>query len=103
MRYLPAEYIEYIRRGGPRDGFTDLDFAGYFAVVDLELVDTLNEDLKTNEYVLGFTAFASNGGGEFYAFDANGAVYSIPYIGMSVQDAIKIAESWSDYASHIVD
>lgn len=40
-------------------------------------------------------------GGEFFAFDGAGAVYSIPLIGMSVEDAIKVANSWAEFVQHI--
>jgi hypothetical protein len=46
----------------------------------------------------GFLAFAGNGGGEVLAFDAIGAVYMIPLIGMEAEQAIKIADSFAEFA-----
>ena len=103
MRYLPVEYIRHVHSGGVRDGFTDLDYCGYFKLEDLDSVDKFNSDIEIDEYAPGFTAFASNGGGEFLAFDAEGIVYSIPLIGMSVGSAIRAATSWDDFLTHIVD
>ena len=46
----------------------------------------------------GFLAFAGNGGGEVLVFDATGAVYTLPLIGMEPQYAIKIADSLAEFA-----
>jgi hypothetical protein len=49
----------------------------------------------------GFVAFGSNGGGEMLAFDAEGRVFMIPFVGMSVRDAKPIAASWSEFVEKI--
>ena len=49
-------------------------------------------------YAPGFLAFAGNGGGEVLAFDALGAVYMIPLIGMEAEQAVKIANSFTEFA-----
>ena len=98
---LPESYIKYLKSGGITAGFTDLEFGGYFDLEPLDKIEELNNEIGISSNAPGFTAFASDGGGEVFAFDAKGSVYLLPMIGMEPQYATKIAESWNEYASHI--
>lgn len=49
-------------------------------------------------YAPGFRAFAGNGSGQVLAFDAASAVYMIPLIGMKAEQAIKVADSFAEFA-----
>lgn len=46
----------------------------------------------------GFLALAGNGNGEIIAFDAVGTVFMLPLIGMEAEQAIKVANSFSEFA-----
>lgn len=46
----------------------------------------------------GFVAFAGNGRGEIYAFDAVGAVFMLPMIGMEPGAAIKVTDDFLELA-----
>jgi len=49
-------------------------------------------------YAPGFLAFAGNGGGEVLAFDAAGAVYMLPLVGLGPDEAIRVASSFAEFA-----
>ena len=100
---LPEEYLEYLETGKPTYGFTDLELGGYFELEPVDTIEEMNKDVEIEKYAPGYTAFASDGGGELLAFDKLGKVYSIPLIGMDSKAAVLIASSWSEYASHIQD
>jgi len=100
---LPEEYIEYLQVGNPTFGFTDLELGGYFDLEPLDTLEKMNKDVEIGKYAPGFFAFASDGGGELLAFDNDGKVYSVPLIGMDSKAAVLVANSWSEYVSHIQD
>jgi hypothetical protein len=57
----------------------------------------LNRDYQVAEFALGFLGFGSNGGGELLAFDADGRVFTIPFVGMSREHAWLVADSWNGF------
>ncbi len=98
---LPEEYISYIQNGGAVFGETDYEFGGYFDLEPLELVQQYNTDIEIEQYAPDFIAFGSDGGGEAFVFDSKGAVYLLPLIGMEQDQAVKIANSWKEFISHV--
>jgi len=100
---LPRDYLEYVSRGGRDFGFTNLEFGGYFHLYPVDSIGADNDVMEVDAFAPGLIAFAGNGGGEFYAFDDGGVVYSVPLIGMSREDAIRVASSWSEFVLHITD
>jgi hypothetical protein len=50
------------------------------------------------KYAPGFFGFASNGGGEMYAFSPTGAIVYLPFIGMEPKYARHLANSWQEFA-----
>ena len=99
--HLPIAYKNYLDSGQPADGFTNLELAGYFILWPLNEIEDLNREYEVNVHAPGFIAFGSNGGGEFLVFDLNGSIFAMPAIGMRTEVAIKIADSWLEFASHI--
>ncbi len=100
-RYLPTTYTQFIRTNAARTGATDFAIGSFVELEDLDLVEKFNSDIQIDEYAPGFTAFAGNGGGEFFAFDDKGVVYVIPLIGMSKESAIKLADSWCEFSARV--
>ncbi len=96
---LPKQYLTYINNGGETEFEVDSDIGSYIILEPLASVDQFNQDIETATYVPGFLAFASDGGGEAYAFDNEGSVFMLPLIGMSPSNAIKVAKSWEAYES----
>jgi hypothetical protein len=99
---LPREYLAYVEAGGSSTGFTEGD-PGYFQLWALDERAALHRDYGVEEFAPGFVGFGSNGGGELLAFDHSGAVFMIPFIGDGVDDAKKIANTWSEIAARITD
>lgn len=98
---LPIDYERFLALHGPFEGFVRGDDGpGYVALWTLEEIPGNNTDIEICEYAPGFLAFAGNGGGEVLAFDAAGAVYMLPLIGMEPGHAIKVASTFSELAGN---
>ncbi len=102
IKLLPTEYKEYLESSKILYGETSLDNADYFDLEPLHSIQELNNDIQINKYAPGFIAFASNGGGEVYAFDSAGEIFLLPLIGMANDTAIKVADSWQHFLNHVV-
>jgi len=100
---IPSSYRDYIQENGLFEGLT-LDDAhpGYVSLWAMEEIDENNSDIEIGTFAPGFIAFAGNGGGEVLAFDERGCVYMLPLIGMRPEAAIRIADSFHDFASQFV-
>ena len=99
---LPKDYLAYIETDGADCASTEGD-PGYFQLWPREEIEKWNHDYQVAEYASGFLGFGSDGGGEMLAFDSAGAVFMIPFVGMSPRDAKKIGSSWSEIVSRITD
>lgn len=95
---LPDDLKHFIAKHGLFEGFTCNNSPGYVELWAIENIPEENTTIEMNVYAPGFLAFAGNGGGEVLAFDAAGAVYMIPLIGMEAEQAIKIADSFAELA-----
>jgi hypothetical protein len=95
---LPDDLKHFIAKHGPFEGFTRNDSPGYVELWAIENIPEENATIEMDVYAPSFLAFAGNGGGEVLAFDAAGAVYMIPLIGMKAEQAIKIADSFAEFA-----
>lgn len=74
---------------------------GWFQLWPLDELEQGNRDYQVQENAPGFVGFGSSGGGELLAFDANGRVVMIPFIGMSADAAWPIADSWNEFLEKI--
>jgi len=96
---IPRQYIDYLAAHGVFEGFTlEGSRPGYVALWPVEEIASNNSDVEIESYAPGFLAFAGDGGGELLAFDATGAVFLLPMIGMAPDCAIRIADSFVDLA-----
>ncbi|MGB8355024.1 MAG: SMI1/KNR4 family protein [Chthoniobacteraceae bacterium] len=98
---LPLEYISYIETDGISEGLTD-GMPGYFILWHPDEIESNNTSLKIQTYAPGFLGFGSDGGGELLAFDASGAVFMLPMIGMAPKYAQKIGNSWKEIEQRII-
>jgi hypothetical protein len=92
----PEEYRKYMADSGVTSGELSAE-PGWFDLWPAGQLAELNAAYKTQEFVPGFWGFGSNGGGELFAFDANGCVFMIPFVPMEEKAAVKIADSWNDF------
>jgi hypothetical protein len=99
---LPLKYKEHLESSKILYGETTLENADYFDLEPLSSIEEMNKEIQINEYAPGYFAFASNGGGEIYAFNSSGEIYILPLIGMSKDAAIKVADSWEHFLKHVV-
>lgn len=98
---LPSDFLGYMRADGILKAFLTEDFVGYMALWPLDEIHQCNAEIEVEKYAPGFVGFGTNGGGELLAFDEAGAVYSLPMIGLSAEDAVRIAGSWREFESRI--
>lgn len=99
MTIVPPEDLKrYIAEHGLFEGFTHSDSPGYVALWSIEEIPEQNALIEIDVYAPGFLAFGGNGGGEVFVFDAAGVVYALPLIGMDPEYAIKIADSFAEFA-----
>jgi hypothetical protein len=95
---LPDDLKHFIASYGLFEGFVRNDRPGYVELWAIEDIPQQNAAIEMDVYAPGFLAFAGNGGGEVLAFDAAGAVYTIPLIGMEPEQAVKVADSFAEFA-----
>ncbi len=97
----PPEFLSYLRSDAPKYG--DLpSFPVYFQLWDESELETFNREYQVPEYAPGFFGFGSDGGGEMFAFDGEGRIYAIPFVGMSPIDATPVCDSWNEFKSRII-
>lgn len=91
----PAELVSYHQSGLPLvcevDGTIDCEFW------PLEDLATLNREYEVPKYALGYFGFATNGGGEMFAFGPGGDIVCLPFIGMEPKSAKRIAGSFHEF------
>jgi hypothetical protein len=56
-----------------------------------------NIDCEVSKYAPGYFGFATSGGGEMYALSPTGAVVCLAFIGMSPNEELPVADSWSRF------
>ena len=95
---IPQDYKEYLEHRGCFEGITRGE-PGYIALWPLDEIPGNNAEIEIQALAPGYTAFAGDGGGEVLAFDASGAVYKLPLIGMEPRCATKIASNFSELSA----
>jgi hypothetical protein len=97
---LPTQYIDYFAGNGPREGGLTVEL-GWFQLWSPGEIEGLNRNYRVHEFAPGFLDFGSSGGGELLAFDSAGRVVVIPFVGMAVDAARRVAESWIEFLEKI--
>jgi hypothetical protein len=77
---LPQDYVAFLREHDGAEGFIGKNYARFYGRADLVAAPDL-------DHLRDLVVFGSNGGGEAYAFDGDGTVVVVPWIG-SRDDAI---------------
>ncbi len=93
---LPEEYDRYCAGNGPKQGGLAVQPL-WFHLWPAEDVEQLNRDYPVAEFAPGFLGFGSNGGGELLAFDADGRVFTMPFVGLGKEHPWLVAGSWSGF------
>jgi len=100
---IPNQYMEYLEKCTSFEGETDYNICSIFILEKASDIERLNLDLQTGKFIPGYTAFATDGGNELYAFDKNGNIWLIPMIALSIVDATFVAHSWDEFILHIIN
>jgi len=92
---LPSDYLAFLAETSGGEGFVGEQ---YLILWRAEEIIEFNEDYQVDKYAPGIILFASDGGGEGFGFDTKASpppVVKIPFVGMSRESAIKVAESFT--------
>ncbi|ULR88298.1 SMI1/KNR4 family protein [Comamonas sp. B21-038] len=95
-RSLPSDYLQFI---GEHDGGEGFIGDNYLILWKSEELATFNRQYEVEKYAPGIVLFGSDGGGEGYGFDTREAtmpVVRIPFIGMNLRYAKRVAENIND-------
>jgi hypothetical protein len=93
---LPDDYLNFVRETNGCEGFAG---EWYLMLWPIEQLEQLNREYEAQEYVPDVLLFGSDGGGEALGFRRSGVQSDIvitPWIGMSPELCIKIADSFTE-------
>ena len=94
---LPHDYVQFLRDHDGGEGFIGHN---YLIVWKAEELNTFNREYEVTKYAPGLLLFASDGGGEGYGFDTRNTampVVSVSFIGMDLNEAQRVASSFTDF------
>jgi hypothetical protein len=96
---LPADYKSFMINRGGGEGF--VGDAHYLVLWQVSKLIEHNRDLEVEKYAPGLLLFGSTGSGEGFAFDArpgeNMIIRVVPFIGMDLEDAKPIADTFEKF------
>jgi hypothetical protein len=99
---LPEELVGYHRSGKRLDREIPVQpWLCHFWPLD-ELV-VHNNNYKVSEFAPGYLGFATNGGGEMYAFSPSGRIVCLAFVGMNPKEEFFVAETWRDFEHMLSD
>jgi hypothetical protein len=102
---LPEDYTNFLKLTNGGEGALDI-MPLNFHLWPAEDVLELNEGYSVDDYIPGYFAIGSSGGGECLAFntreDPPWKVYRIPFIPMEEKYAELVADSFSNLLEHVV-
>lgn len=94
---LPSDFREFLQLTNGGEGMIG---ENYVMLWSAEELGQYNEMYQVKEYTPGLLLFGSDGGGEGYAFDARTsppAVVMVPFIGMALEYATHVADSFDKF------
>jgi hypothetical protein len=96
---LPKDYTTFL---GITNGGEGMIGDTYLILWKAEELADMNQSYQVSEYAPGLLLFGSDGGGEAFAFDTRNAnaswpVVKVPFVGMDLQYAEKIADSFNAF------
>ncbi|MHC4400934.1 MAG: SMI1/KNR4 family protein [Planctomycetota bacterium] len=101
---LPDSYLDQLRTSNGGEGNLAVE-PGWVVFWPAEEVIVNNREYQVSEYLPGFFAFGSNGGGELLAFDCRQAppfsVVMVPFIPMEQKEAVQVAKNFNEFRQAI--
>jgi SMI1 / KNR4 family (SUKH-1) len=98
---FPEQYKAFMSQ---RDGGEGFIGKRYLVLWRVEELIEFNQGYESNEYAPGLLLFGSNGGGEAFAFDLRDPslpIRMVPFIGMSLHDAVLIADTFNNFLARL--
>jgi SMI1 / KNR4 family (SUKH-1) len=96
---LSAGFIDFYKETDGASFLSDNFYVNIWPVT--QLID-LNEGYDVNNYIPEFFLFGSDGGGNAFGIEKKtGAVFEIPFIVMSSEDAIFISGSFNEFLAKL--
>jgi cell wall assembly regulator SMI1 len=92
---FPKDYREFIAETDGGEGFVG---NGFLRLWRLEELIPFNQDYEVDEYAPGIFMFGSNGTNEGFGYDIRRSEFSVvqvPFIGMDLDSAIKVADNFT--------
>ena len=93
---LPGGYVDFLERSGGLEGELAVE-PGWFQIWSAQEVLVASERYGLAEFLPGYFAFGSNGGGELFVFplaEDNPTIFRVPAVGMSHEELIPVAEDF---------
>jgi hypothetical protein len=98
---LPEEYLSFLRYSNGGEGFLCIE-PWYFQLWSTSEVIEYNHGYNVEEFLPGWLAIGSSGGGEMLAIRKRDGspcpVYMVPFIPMAESDAVQIAHDFEMFA-----
>lgn len=94
---LPEDYRQCLLNYGGGEGFVG---KRYLMLWNAGQIIPYNAEYEIEVYAPGLLVFGSSGGGEGYAFDLKKEckdIVAVPFVGVSLEDAISIASSFTEF------
>ena len=98
---LPADYLSFLQQSDGGEGFVGIK-PGYFQLWRAHEVARYSSEYEVHEYLPGYVAIGSNGGGELYVLPLSGwpsGIFMVPAIGMAPEAVQKVAPSFTAFVS----
>lgn len=96
---LPLGFIDFFKEANGADINADETFILLWPLTDMV---QLNKDYNVEEYAPTFFIFGSDGGDTAYAIErGTGAIFEIPFIGMSKEEAVFKSETFTGFLDGI--
>jgi hypothetical protein len=96
MSQIPNAVVAYHKTGRPL--VCEIDVQPWLCEFwPLNELATYNSDYEVQNFAPGYFGFATSGGGEMYALSPTGAVVCLAFVGMSPNEELPIADSWSSF------
>ena len=94
---LPTDYVSFMLQSDGAEGPVGKN--GYLNLWKIGELIELNQAYRAEEFAPGLLLFGSDGGDEAFAFDTRVSglpIVETPFVGMSLEDAIPLASTFTE-------
>ncbi|WBV60637.1 SMI1/KNR4 family protein [Chryseobacterium camelliae] len=92
---FPKDYVSFINNLKDHEINSK---SGYIELFPLDELEEINKEYESEGLVPNFVPIGTNGGGVGIFFNkTNNNIYSIPLVGMEENDAVLLADSFSEF------